>query len=58
MRKHLVRHPPVGLVLHNDCATLGSRPGHADYEAGLVDVYEGACGLRRTEAGLLRLDGA
>ncbi|GEL98974.1 hypothetical protein [Cellulomonas terrae] len=31
---------------------------HADYEPGLVDFYEGACGLRHTEAGLLRLDGA
>jgi len=28
---------------------------HADYEPELVDFYEGACGLRHSEAGLLRL---
>lgn len=28
---------------------------HADYEPGLVAFYEGACGLRHSEAGLLAL---
>ncbi|MDQ0375529.1 GNAT family N-acetyltransferase [Cellulomonas humilata] len=28
---------------------------HADYEPHLVDFYEGACGLRHSEAGLVRL---
>ncbi|MGY4644982.1 GNAT family N-acetyltransferase [Cellulomonas sp. URHB0016] len=30
---------------------------HADYEPHLVDFYEGACGMRHSEAGLLRLEG-
>jgi len=29
---------------------------HADYEPHLVGFYEDACGLRHSEAGLLRLD--
>lgn len=33
----------------------GCRWLHADYEPGLVEFYEGACGMQRTKAGLLRM---
>lgn len=50
----------VGRALVGAAAEEARRAGcqwlHADYEPHLVDFYERACGLRHTEAGLLRLD--
>ncbi|GAB2485193.1 GNAT family N-acetyltransferase [Luteococcus sediminum] len=45
------------LVAHatQEARTRGCEWLHADYEAHLVDFYEGRCGLRSTAAGLLRL---
>ncbi|UZN03662.1 GNAT family N-acetyltransferase [Cellulomonas sp. S1-8] len=49
----------VGSALVRAAADEARRAGahwlHADYEPHLVDFYEDACGLRPTEAGLLRL---
>lgn len=38
-----------------EAARVGCRWLHADYEPRLVGFYESACGLRRTNAGLLEL---
>ena len=49
----------VGRALVEAAADEARRAGchwlHADYEPHLVDFYERACGLRHSEAGLLRL---
>ncbi|KQR07308.1 acetyltransferase [Cellulomonas sp. Leaf334] len=49
----------VGRALVRAAADEARRSGchwlHADYESHLVDFYEGACGLRHSEAGLIRL---
>ena len=49
----------VGRALVRSAADEARRSGchwlHADYEPHLVDFYEGACGLKHSEAGLLRL---
>ena len=49
----------VGRALVATAAQESRRAGchwlHADYEPHLVDFYEGACGMRHSEAGLLRL---
>ena len=49
----------VGRALVRAAADEARRSGchwlHADYEPHLVDFYEGACGLRHSEAGLIRL---
>ena len=49
----------VGRALVAAAADEARRAGcqwlHADYEPHLVGFYEGACGLRHSEAGLLRL---
>ena len=49
----------VGRALVRVAADEARRSGchwlHADYEPHLVDFYEGACGLKHSEAGLLRL---
>ena len=49
----------VGRALVGAAAQESRRAGchwlHADYEPHLVAFYEGACGLRHSEAGLLRL---
>jgi GNAT superfamily N-acetyltransferase len=54
-----VRGGGVGTALVRSAAEEARRLGcewlHADYEPGLVDFYERACGLRHSEAGLLRL---
>jgi len=50
----------VGRALVAAAAAEARRAGcqwlHADYEPHLVAFYERACGLRHSEAGLLRLD--
>ena len=50
----------VGRALVGAAAAEARRAGcqwlHADYEPHLVDFYQRACGLRHSEAGLLRLD--
>ncbi|GEK23526.1 GNAT family N-acetyltransferase [Cellulomonas xylanilytica] len=50
----------VGRALVDAAAAEARRAGchwlHADYEPHLVDFYERACGMRHSEAGLLRLD--
>jgi GNAT superfamily N-acetyltransferase len=49
----------VGRALVEAAAAEARRAGcewlHADYEPGLVGFYEDGCGLRHSEAGLLRL---
>ena len=49
----------VGRALVATAADEARRVGcewlHADYEPHLVGFYEGACGLRHSEAGLVRL---
>lgn len=49
----------IGRALIRAAADEAARRGcqwlHADYEPDLVDFYERACGMRSTEAGLLRL---
>ncbi|WP_456825150.1 GNAT family N-acetyltransferase [Cellulomonas sp. P5_E12] len=51
----------IGTALVAAAAEEARRSGcqwlHADYEPHLVDFYEGACGMRHSEAGLLRLEG-
>jgi GNAT superfamily N-acetyltransferase len=51
----------VGQALVAAAAEDARRAGchwlHADYEPHLIGFYEGACGMRHTEAGLLRLNG-
>jgi GNAT superfamily N-acetyltransferase len=39
----------------DEARRLGCEWVHADYEPHLVDFYEKACGMRPTEAGLVRL---
>lgn len=50
----------VGRALVGAAADEARRSGchwlHADYEPHLIAFYEGACGLRPSAAGLLRLD--
>lgn len=50
----------VGMSLVAAASEEARRSGcqwlHADYEPHLVDFYEGACGMRHSEAALLRLD--
>ncbi|RHA38836.1 GNAT family N-acetyltransferase [Cellulomonas rhizosphaerae] len=49
----------LGRALVQGAADEARRAGcewlHADYEPGLVDFYERGCGLRHSEAGLVRL---